>query len=131
MKKLKQGPKKVSNMLKTLMVVICELSPHNNHLIRLYSCPQNKFQISAKCCLCCKISISKISTKARLPFHRCDNIQCSESEYLKELSSSNNVFTCSSVWLYRYNAEVMACGIASPTMEWNVYCAIRGCPFIT
>ena len=31
------------------MVVVCLMPPHSNHLIRLYSCPQNRFQISAKC----------------------------------------------------------------------------------
>ena len=31
------------------MVVVCLMPPHSNHLIRLYSCLQNRFQISAKC----------------------------------------------------------------------------------
>ena len=126
MKKIKQGPKKVSNMLKTLMVVICEMSPHNNYLNRLYSCPQNRFQISAKCCLCCEILISKIFTKSSLTFHRCT----------KHTMKWGRIFDCPHQIIFSPAALCVCINtmqrwwpVVWPRLQWDVQGAIKACDF--
>ena len=102
-------------MLKILMGVICLVPPHNIHLIRLYSCPQNRFQISAKC-FGNAFSVPKKITKN---------------------SSVNNCRNCPHLLIVSPAAQCVCINTKQKwwpvvwlRLRWDIHCAIKACDFI-
>ena len=114
-------------MLKILMGVICLVPPHNIHLIRLYSCPQNRFQISAKCFWQRNLNFQNIYKKQPVLL----------KIFLSYTCSANNWRNCPHQIIFSPAAQCVCINtkqkwwpVVWPRLQWDVKGAIKACDFI-